>query len=96
MTLRTQDLPELLTYEQVAALTGLSLRTLARWKADEAIPVVQLGSRVRFTPQDVQEIIDARRTPARARAQQRRAASVQRGRRGLAVVEASRARAAAQ
>lgn len=45
---------ELLTSEQVAALTGLSLDTLAQWRSQKrGIPYLKVGRCVRYDPVDV-------------------------------------------
>lgn len=43
----------LLTYDELAALTSISVPTLKRLKAAKRIPCVQLGHLVRFDPRDV-------------------------------------------
>lgn len=48
------DLPELLTAEQVASITGLSVETLAQWRSQKrGIPYLKIGRAVRYDPADV-------------------------------------------
>lgn len=48
------DLPELLTAEHVASITGLSVETLAQWRSQKrGIPYLKIGRAVRYHPADV-------------------------------------------
>ena len=48
----------LLTAEQVADWTGLSLDTLAQWRSQgRGIPYLKIGRAVRYDPADVQEYL---------------------------------------
>jgi excisionase family DNA binding protein len=61
------ELPKLLTAEHVALLLGKHPRTVLQMAAAGKIPAIRLGHRtVRFDPADVQEYIDAHRTPVAA------------------------------
>jgi len=57
---------ELLTTEQVAAILGLSNRTLATWRSSgrNPLPYIKVGSRVRYQRQDVMAWLESRRTNA--------------------------------
>ncbi len=49
---------ELLTAEQVAAMTGLSLDTLAQWRSQKrGIPYLKIGRSVRYDQKDVQQYL---------------------------------------
>ena len=53
-TIRTR----LLTAEDVAEWTGLSLDTLAQWRSrGRGIPYLKIGRAVRYDPSDVQEYL---------------------------------------
>jgi len=48
----------LLTAEDVAEWTGLSLDTLAQWRSQaRGIPYLKMGRAVRYDPSDVQEYL---------------------------------------
>jgi excisionase family DNA binding protein len=48
------QLPELLTAEQVSAVTGLSTETLAQWRSQKrGIPYLKIGRTVRYDSADV-------------------------------------------
>jgi len=52
-------LTELLTPEQVARLTGLSMDTLAQWRSQRrGIPYLKVGRTVRYDPADVQRYLE--------------------------------------
>jgi excisionase family DNA binding protein len=52
-------LSELLTAEQVATLTGLSIETLAQWRSRRrGIPYLKVGRMVRYDPADVQTYLE--------------------------------------
>ncbi len=52
-------LTELLTPEQVARLTGLSIETLAQWRSQKrGIPYLKIGRAVRYHPTDVQRYLE--------------------------------------
>ncbi len=51
-------LPDLLTPEEVAELTGLSTETLAQWRSQRrGIPYLKVGRCVRYDPADVHEYL---------------------------------------
>lgn len=50
-------LPELLTLKQVAALLGLSLRTLMTMRAAGRLRVLRFGRAVRVEPAEVERLI---------------------------------------
>ena len=52
-------LSELLTAEGVAAVTGLSVETLAQWRSQKrGIPYLKVGRAVRYDPADVQTYLE--------------------------------------
>ncbi len=52
------ELRNLLSAEQVAACTGISLDTLAQWRSQKrGIPYLKIGRCVRYDPQDVQQYL---------------------------------------
>ncbi len=52
-------LTELLTAEQVAELTSLSLDTLAQWRSQKrGIPYLKIGRAVRYDPAEVQAYLE--------------------------------------
>lgn len=52
-------LPELLTPEQVAAMTGLSLDTLAQWRSQRrGLPYLKLGRAVRYDAIEIQAYLE--------------------------------------
>lgn len=52
-------LPDLLTPEKVAEITGLSLDTLAQWRSQKrGIPYLKIGRAVRYDPSDVQSYLE--------------------------------------
>ncbi|WP_213263164.1 helix-turn-helix domain-containing protein [Gordonia amarae] len=53
MSVRTR----LLSYEDVAAETGLSLRTIQRMVAAGEIATVRVGQRVRFQPDEIARLV---------------------------------------
>ena len=58
MALATTTGKRLLTAEQVAEWTGLSLDTLAQWRSQgRGIPYLKIGRAVRYDPSDVQEYL---------------------------------------
>ena len=57
----------LLTPQEVAALTGLSLETLAQWRSQaRGIPYLKLGRAVRYDPADVQAYLEGCRVSVSA------------------------------
>lgn len=51
-------LRDLLTSDQVAAITGLSKETLAQWRSQRrGIPYLKVGRAVRYDPADVQQYL---------------------------------------
>ena len=55
----TNRLAELLTPEQVATITGLSIETLAQWRSQKrGIPYLKIGRAVRYDPADVQKYLE--------------------------------------
>ncbi len=57
----------LLTPQEVAALTGLSLETLAQWRSQaRRIPYLKLGRAVRYDPADVQAYLEGCRVSVSA------------------------------
>jgi excisionase family DNA binding protein len=52
-------LPNLLTPEKVAEITGLSVDTLAQWRSQRrGLPYLKIGRAVRYDPEDVQEYLE--------------------------------------
>ncbi len=52
-------LPDLLTAEEVAEITGLSIDTLAQWRSQKrGIPYLKIGRAVRYDPSDVQQYLE--------------------------------------
>lgn len=53
------DAKKLLTAEDVAALTGLAVETLAQWRSQKrGIPYLKIGRAIRYDPGDVQEYLE--------------------------------------
>lgn len=46
-----------LSTEDVAAQTGFTTRTIQRWARERRIPHIRVGRTIRFTPDQVSEII---------------------------------------
>lgn len=58
VTPKDADLRDLLTPDQVAAITGLSKETLAQWRSQRrGIPYLKMGRAVRYDPADVQQYL---------------------------------------
>ncbi len=56
--IRQNGLHDLLTPDQVAAITGLSKETLAQWRSQRrGIPYLKVGRAVRYDPVDVQQYL---------------------------------------
>ena len=56
--LMKNEIGNLLTPEEVAAQTGLSLETLAQWRSQKrCIPYLKVGRSVRYDPLDVQQYL---------------------------------------
>ena len=54
-----KTLSELLPAEAVAAITGLSVETLAQWRSRKrGIPYLKVGRVVRYDPADVQKYLE--------------------------------------
>lgn len=52
-------LPDLLTPEKVAEITGLSIDTLAQWRSQRrGLPYLKIGRAVRYDPADVQSYLE--------------------------------------
>ena len=52
-------IPDLLTPEGVAEITGLSLDTLAQWRSQRrGIPYLKIGRAVRYDPAEVQAYLE--------------------------------------
>jgi excisionase family DNA binding protein len=52
-------IPDLLTPENVAEITGLSLDTLAQWRSQRrGIPYLKIGRAVRYDPAEVQTYLE--------------------------------------
>jgi excisionase family DNA binding protein len=52
-------LPELLTPEEVAEITGLSLDTLAQWRSQRrGLPYLKIGRVVRYDPAEIQAYLE--------------------------------------
>lgn len=52
-------LPDLLTPEEVAEITGLSMDTLAQWRSQKrCIPYLKIGRAVRYDPAEVQAYLE--------------------------------------
>jgi predicted DNA-binding transcriptional regulator AlpA len=50
---------KLLMAEEVSALTGLSIETLAQWRSQRrGIPYLKIGRSVRYDPADVQAYLE--------------------------------------
>ena len=57
----------LLTAEEVAGITGLSLETLAQWRSQRrGIPYLKIGRAVRYDPTDVQAYLEGCRVSVSA------------------------------
>ncbi|MDA2914101.1 helix-turn-helix domain-containing protein [Acidobacteriia bacterium AH_259_A11_L15] len=57
----------LLTAEEVASITGLSLETLAQWRSQKrGIPYLKIGRAVRYDPCDVQSYLEGCRVSVSA------------------------------
>ncbi len=57
----------LLTAEEVAGITGLSLETLAQWRSQRrGIPYLKIGRAVRYDPTDVQVYLEGCRVSVSA------------------------------
>ncbi len=58
---------KLLTPEEVAGLTGLSVETLAQWRSQRRrIPHLKIGRAVRYDPTDVQAYLEGCRVSVSA------------------------------
>lgn len=56
---RAMEARKLLTAEEVAALTGLAVETLAQWRSQRrGIPYLKVGRAVRYHPSDVQQYLE--------------------------------------
>lgn len=53
------ELPQLMTQKDVAAYLGVTIRTVASYKAKGVINCVQRGRWVRFKKEDVQAFLDS-------------------------------------
>ena len=54
-----KTIAELFTAEEVAAITGLSIETLAQWRSQKrCIPYLKVGRAVRYDPVDVQTYLE--------------------------------------
>ncbi len=52
-------LENLLSEEEVASITGLSVETLAQWRSQKrGIPYLKIGRAVRYDPVDVQKYLE--------------------------------------
>ena len=52
-------LPDLLTSEEVANITGMSNETLAQWRSQRrGIPYLKIGRAVRYDPAEVQAYLE--------------------------------------
>ena len=52
-------LPDLLTSEEVANITGMSNETLAQWRSQRrGIPYLKIGRAVRYDPGEVQAYLE--------------------------------------
>ena len=58
----THSIPRLLGRAEVAAQLGISRQTLDRLVKAGALPVVRLDRRRRFLPEDVETLVQSRRT----------------------------------
>jgi len=66
-------LPELLTPEEVAEITGLSMDTLAQWRSQRrCIPYLKIGRAVRYDPTDVQAYLERCRVSVSGPTERRR------------------------
>lgn len=53
------DIATLMTAEEVAAFTGLSIETLAQWRSQKrGIPYLKMGRAVRYDAADVQTYLE--------------------------------------
>ena len=55
-------LPMLIDIEAVSHSLGISIRQVRRFVADGDIPIVRVGSSIRFDPEEINLWIDARRS----------------------------------
>lgn len=67
-TPRLEDLPDLITRRELAALAGIAEQTLARWavagEVNRGPRITRLGRAVRYQKQHVREWLDSRAEPA--------------------------------
>lgn len=67
VSLRLEDLPDLLTRRQLAAFTGIAEQTLARWavagEVNRGPQITRLGRAARYQKRHVQEWLDANAEP---------------------------------
>ena len=55
----SKTITELLTAEEVAGITGLSIETLAQWRSQKrGIAYLKVGRMVRYDPVDVQAYLE--------------------------------------
>ncbi len=53
------SLTDLLTAEEVSAITGLSVETLAQWRSQKrGLPYLKVGRAVRYDPGEVQAYLE--------------------------------------
>lgn len=57
--IKIEEIARLLAVEEVAALTGLSVETLAQWRSQKrGIPYLKIGRAVRYDVADVQSYLE--------------------------------------
>lgn len=49
------DTTGLWTYQDVATYLGISWRTVRKWAGERKLPVVKVGNRNRFRPDDIEK-----------------------------------------
>jgi excisionase family DNA binding protein len=55
-----QPIENLLTIKDVAAICGVSVKTVRRWIAASELPAARLGNQWRIRPKDLQHFIQER------------------------------------
>jgi excisionase family DNA binding protein len=58
-TLGAKQMTNYLSVRQLATHFGLSIPTIRRWMADGLLPSTRIGSRIRFSPENIAAFISA-------------------------------------
>lgn len=61
----TDDIPNLLNVEQLAAHLGVNVRHIRRLVHERRVPVIKWGHLVRFDPAEIKQWLDDKREPPR-------------------------------